>query len=260
MDCPAEENLIRMQLQNMDSVRGMEFDLKKRTLGVLSTEGPQPLTEALESLGMGARLLDSRPCGQPEEESSVQPAEESSVQRRALWAVLAINLAFFVIEAVFGILSDSMGLVADSLDMLSDALVYGMSLMVVGAALSRKKLVARLSGYMQAGLAVWGLAEVLQRVLQAGPMPGFSTIVVVSVFALAANVASLLILQRSGSRDVHIRASIICSSNDVITNAGVILAGVLVWALDSRLPDLIVGGVVFVLVLRGAVRMLRLAR
>jgi Co/Zn/Cd efflux system component len=53
------------------------------------------------------------------------------------------------------------------------------------------------------------------------------------------------------------RASFIFSQNDVIVNLGVILGGVLVWALSSRLPDLIIGGVVSLAVLRGGLLIVR---
>jgi len=54
------------------------------------------------------------------------------------------------------------------------------------------------------------------------------------------------------------RASWIFSTNDVIANAGVILAGFLVAWTGSRLPDLIVGCMIAVVVFSGALRILRL--
>ena len=54
------------------------------------------------------------------------------------------------------------------------------------------------------------------------------------------------------------QASMIFTSNDVIFNLGVIIAGVLAIGLNSNTPDLIVGALVFVLVIRGAVRVLNL--
>lgn len=52
----------------------------------------------------------------------------------------------------------------------------------------------------------------------------------------------------------------IFTSNDVIINLGVILADVLVPWLNSNIPDLIVGSVVFILVIFGVVRILKLAK
>lgn len=43
-------------------------------------------------------------------------------------------------------------------------------------------------------------------------------------------------------------------------NLGVIAAGVLVSWLNSGMPDLLVGGVVFVLVIRGAFKILKLGK
>jgi Co/Zn/Cd efflux system component len=54
------------------------------------------------------------------------------------------------------------------------------------------------------------------------------------------------------------QASYIFSANDVIANLGVIVAGALVAFSGSRLPDLIVGTVIGLIVLHGARRILRL--
>ena len=52
----------------------------------------------------------------------------------------------------------------------------------------------------------------------------------------------------------------IFTSNDVIINTGVITAGVLVNWLNSSYPDLIIGAIVFIIVARGAYRILQLAK
>jgi len=71
---------------------------------------------------------------------------------------------------------------------------------------------------------------------------------------------SLVIIQRSKGSGVHMKASIIFTANDVIINAGVILAGVLVLLTNSKYTDLIIGSIVFLVVIRGAVRILKLGR
>jgi Co/Zn/Cd efflux system component len=52
----------------------------------------------------------------------------------------------------------------------------------------------------------------------------------------------------------------IFTSNDVIINLGVIIAGVLVNWSNSNKPDLIIGTIVFVLVIQGAIRILKLSK
>jgi Co/Zn/Cd efflux system component len=190
----------------------------------------------------------------------VEPEAETAHHRQLLIIVLAINAALFVLEMVMGLLAQSLGLVADSLDMLADAIVYGLSLYAVGKAVSKKKRVARISGYFQLALAMFGIVEVLRRFLGAGDEPSFVLMIGISCIALAGNVASLVVLRRTQSEDVNIRASQIFTSNDVLVNIGVIVAGLLVFVTGSKFPDLIVGAAVFCLVASGAFRILRLSR
>ena len=151
-----------------------------------------------------------------------------------------------------------MGLVADSLDMLADSVVYGLSLWAVGAALSRKKLVARMSGWFQIILALLGLAEVVRRFLYSDVIPNYQIMIIVASLALVANVVSIYILQKTKSKDAHIQASKIFTSNDIIINIGIIGAAILVMATNSMIPDLVIGAIVFLIVVRGAVRILKL--
>jgi Co/Zn/Cd efflux system component len=178
-----------------------------------------------------------------------------------LWTVLAINFAFFVIEMTSGLISKSMGLVADSLDMLADSFVYGISLLAVGRTLTRKKRIARLAGYFQITLAVIGFIEVLRRFFGTEKLPDFTTMIVVSVMALIANGYCLYLLHKSKSKEeAHMKASMIFTSNDVIINLGVIVAGLLVNWLNSNKPDLIIGTIVFALVIQGAIRILKIGK
>lgn len=181
-------------------------------------------------------------------------------QRKLLSAVLIINFGFFLVEMLTGVISGSMGLVADSLDMLADAFVYALSLFAVSGPVARKKGVAKVSGFIQLTLALLGFAEVLRRFLGYDIPPDFSTMIVVSAFALFGNATCLYLLQKSKSQEAHMKASMIFTSNDVIINIGVIGAGVLVHWLDSNKPDLIIGTIVFALVIRGAIRILSLAK
>ncbi|MBP1734427.1 MAG: cobalt-zinc-cadmium resistance protein, partial [Deltaproteobacteria bacterium] len=56
------------------------------------------------------------------------------------------------------------------------------------------------------------------------------------------------------------QASMIFTSMDVIVNLGVIVAGAFVYLTGSKMPDLIVGTIVFILVGRGAYRILQLSK
>jgi Co/Zn/Cd efflux system component len=159
-----------------------------------------------------------------------------------------------------GLISKSMGLVADSLDMLADSFVYTISLFAVGGTLVRKKNIAKLAGYFQITLAIIGFFEVVRRFVGVEKLPDFSTMIIVSFLALTANILCLYILQKSKSKEAHMQASMIFTSNDVIINLGVIIAGILVNWLNSNKPDLIIGAIVFILVVQGSMKILKLGK
>lgn len=255
MDCPSEENIIRMKLDGLNVIKKLKFDIEKRNLTVFHSEVDEEILKRLESLNFGAKLSDTETI----DESEVI-LESSNLQSKLLWSVLIINFGFFIIEMTTGLISKSMGLVADSLDMLADSFVYGLSLWAVGSTVIRKKKVARLSGYFQLSLALLGIIEVSRRFISSEAMPDYRIMIGVSILALIANTACLYILQKSKSNEAHMKASMIFTSNDVIINGGVILAGILVLLTQSKYPDLIVGSIVFLIVVKGAFRILKLGK
>lgn len=188
-------------------------------------------------------------------EIEVRDAEQAKV----LKVLLAINAAMFLVESATGVIARSTGLIADSLDMFADAAVYGIGLYAVGHSVVRKVRAARASGISQCVLGLGVVAEVIHRVI-AGSEPLSRLMVGIGAAALAANLCCLALLSKHRDGDVHMRASWIFSANDVLANLGVIVAGVLVAALGSPLPDLIIGGVISALVIRGGVRIIADAR
>ena len=254
MDCPSEEALIRMKLEGISVIKNLVFDIENRKLTVFHSEENPEIGNRLKELNLGA---------EHKETAIVQQDEfiyNSSIQSKLLWTVLIINFAFFIIEITTVLISKSMGLVADSLDMLADALVYGLSLWAVGSTVIRKKKVARLSGYFQLALALLGLTEVIRRFISFKEVPDFQTMIIVSVLALIANSVCLYLLQKSKSQEAHMKATMIFTSNDIIINTGIITAGILVLLTKSKYPDLIIGGIVFLIVVRGAFRILKLGK
>lgn len=253
MDCPSEENLIRLKLNGIKEVTRLDFDLENRKLTVYHSNNLDLIEESISQLKLDSKLISTVA-------SDAIIFSEQSNQKKALWAVLIINFGFFLIEIISGLLSNSMGLVADSLDMLADSFVYGISLYAVGGTVKIKKNIAKLAGYFQIALAVIGFLEVLRRFLGVEEFPDFRTMIVVSFLALVANSFCLYLLQKSKSNEAHMQASMIFTSNDVIINLGVIVAGFLVLLLSSGIPDLVIGTIVFVLVVIGAIRILKLSK
>jgi cation diffusion facilitator family transporter len=172
-------------------------------------------------------------------------------QKRVLYWLLGINAVMFFVEMTVGLLADSTALIADSLDMLADAVIYGIGIYAVGKSLLHKANAAQISGYFQLILGMIILTDIARRLI-VGSEPVSSLMIGMGCVALAANVACLLIIRNHKNDEVHMRASWIFSANDVIANLGVITAGLLVFWFDSRIPDLVIGIVVAVVVLRGA--------
>lgn len=254
MDCPSEEQLVRMKLEPDSSVKKLEFDLPNRTLIVYHDGETDTISQSIQQLNLNSSLISSA------EEFELLEEDEQTNDRKLLWTVFGINAGLFLIEIVAGLLSGSMGLLADSLDMLADAIVYGMSLLVVGSTAIKKKRIARLSGIFQLALALFGLVEVIRRFLGIEGTPEYLTMVYVSLFALVGNAVSLYLLKKKKSEEAHMQASYIFTSNDVVANIGVMVAGLLVYLTQSIVPDLVVGTIVFLLVAKGAFRILAISR
>jgi len=254
MDCPSEETLIRLKLNEISSIKNLDFDIPNRILSVIHSGEIDRIEHSINELNLGARKLSTELTEQSD-------FSERLNQTKLLWTVLAINFVFFLIEMTTGIISKSMGLLADSLDMLADSFVYGISLFAVSGTLIKKKRIAKIAGYFQITLAVIGFVEVLRRFFGSEKLPDFSTMIIVSIFALIANGICLYLLQKSKSKEeAHMKASMIFTSNDVVINFGVITAGLLVNWLNSNKPDLIVGSIVFIFVIQGALRILKLGK
>lgn len=186
-------------------------------------------------------------------------AQAEKLERKTLITLLLINAVMFVTELAFGLLAQSTGLIADSLDMLADAAVYGIALYAVGRGLLRQTKAAEVSGYLQTILGTGVLLEVVRRVMF-GSEPESMLIVSVGAAALVANLVCLGLISKHRNGGIHMRASWIFSTNDVIANLGVIVSGVLVAVLGSRIPDLIVGAVISAIVVRGGMQILKETR
>jgi Co/Zn/Cd efflux system component len=256
MDCPAEESLIRTALVGAKGIRGLDFDLPGRALTVWHGGDPAAVLRFLDGLGLGARLERSEEAQEADLPRGHGPGGDAA-EARTLWTVLAINAAMFVVEGATGWVAESTGLLADGADMLADALVYGAALYAVGREPSLKRRAARLCGWMQVVLALAALAEVLRRALL-GSHPAPPLMVAVSFLALATNVTSLWLVARHREGGVHMRATYICTTNDVLANLGVIAAGGLVAWTGSAVPDLVIGTAIAAVVFRGALRILKL--
>ena len=163
----------------------------------------------------------------------------SPVYMRVLWVVIAINATMFCIEMAAGVMAGSQALQADALDFLGDTLTYGLSLYVIGKSLRARTAAALFKGVTLALMGLWVFGDTLYAVLVLG-VPRAEIMGLVGFLALAANLASVLLLLRFRNGEANVRSVWLCSRNDAIGNVAVILAASGVWASGTAWPDLAV--------------------
>jgi len=183
----------------------------------------------------------------------------SAAYKRRLWLVIAINATMFAVEMAAGQAAQSQALKADALDFLGDALTYGLSLAVIGMAVRVRATAALVKGLSLLAMGGWVLGTTLYHVVylgvpQAGIMGG------IGFLALAANVASVLLLVSYKDGDSNVRSVWLCSRNDAIGNVAVMLAALGVWGSGTGWPDVIVAGAMAALFVNSAVQIIRQAR
>ncbi|MBJ8438469.1 cation transporter [Acinetobacter lactucae] len=259
MDCAAEEQMVRMALASYaDDIQELHFDLPARHLAIYHSVQAEMITQSLQRLGLGAELQQTQPHYEPvEKPKKVRASSSNAAQKQVLQWLLLINGVMFVIELMAGIIASSTGLIADSLDMFADAAIYGIALFVVGKNLNAQLKAAHLSGWLQFGLAMVVLVDVLRRFIY-GSEPVSILMILIGGLALAANISCLYLMRDHKESGAHMKASYIFSANDVIVNLGVIVAGILVAITGSRYPDLIIGLIIVLFVLNGARKILQL--
>jgi Co/Zn/Cd efflux system component len=175
--------------------------------------------------------------------------------KRRLWAVIAINAVMFAVEMVAGHLAGSRALQADALDFLGDTLTYGMSIAVIGASLRVRASAALIKGFSLLAMGLWVFGSTIYTVFVLG-VPQAQIMGAIGFLALAANVASVLLLVKYKDGDANVRSVWLCSRNDAIGNVAVMLAALGVWGTQTGWPDVIVAALMAGLFTWSAVQIL----
>ena len=176
--------------------------------------------------------------------------------RRRLLLVTAINIVMFVVEMAAGQLAGSQALKADALDFCADGATYALSFWAIGKPDGVRAGAAMLKGLSLLAMGLWVAGTTLWQVFVVG-VPEASVMGVVGFLALAANLASVLLLMAYKDGDANVRSVWLCSRNDAIGNVAVVLAAGAVALFNNGIPDLIVAGVMAALFLTSSVQILR---
>lgn len=183
----------------------------------------------------------------------------SATYKRVLWIVIGINFSLFLVELSAGIFAQSQALQADALDFLGDSITYAISLWAIGRSIQTRSRAALLKGVSLSLMAIWVLGSTAYRFFT-DYTPEPLVMSTVGFLALAANVASVLLLMAYRDGDANVRSVWLCSRNDAIGNIAVMLAALAVWQLNQAWPDLLVAGLMAALFFNSSLQIIRQAR
>ena len=127
---------------------------------------------------------------------------------------------------------------------------------MIGAAVRVRAWAAFAKGVSLTLMGLWVFGATAYHVLVLG-VPRAEIMGVVGFLALAANVASVMILARYKDGDANVRSVWLCSRNDAIGNVAVMIAAVGVWGTASKWPDLAVAAIMASLFLWSSAQILR---
>lgn len=193
------------------------------------------------------------------EKDEIQLDASNKAERKTLKQVLGINMFQVVMAGTVGFIASSTGLLGAALDNLADSAVYIVSLYAVGKGVAAQSRAATLSGVLLLVLGLVLLGEVIRRfIIETEPI-GWAMIITAIVNA-ASNLLALRLLKSQGERGVHMKASMVFTSNDMLVNLGIVLSGVAVMLFNSTLPDLIISLITVGIVLKGGWEILKEAR
>lgn len=179
--------------------------------------------------------------------------------RRVLWVALFVNAVMFLMELSAGFSSGSLSLLTDAIDFAGDALNYGVSLAVLASALAWRARAAMLKAFSMMSFGLYVLGSALWSVWNGG-VPDASTMGVVALLALLANVSVAWLLYAFREGDANMRSVWLCSRNDALGNVAVFLAALGVVGTGAAWPDLLVAALMAGLALHGGWQVLQQAR
>ena len=129
---------------------------------------------------------------------------------------------------------------------------------MIGAPLKTRAAAALAKGASLSLMGLWVLGTTLYQLLVLG-LPRAEIMGGVGILALAANLASVLLLARYKDGDANVRSVWLCSRNDAIGNVVVMAAAIGVWQTTTAWPDLAVATLMAALFLNSSFLILRQA-
>jgi cobalt-zinc-cadmium efflux system protein len=187
---------------------------------------------------------------------------------RRLATALAISATILAIELVAGVVSNSLALLADAGHMFADVVGMALSLGAIAIASQPRSvgrtfglyrleiLAACLNAIVLLGVAIVILVESVRR-FAAPPEVGSSIVIVVALFALVGNAASLRFLGHGRRVSLNVRAAYLEVLGDLLGAGAVLVSGLVIVATGWHQADAVASIVIAVLIVPRTVGLLR---
>lgn len=188
------------------------------------------------------------------------PRSASLETRRRLWIVLGLTVFYLAVEAAGSWITGSLALLAEAGHMLTDA--GGLALALFAMTLAERPatpektygyhraeiLAATLNAMALFGISIFVLVEAVERLLDPAPVES-PIMVAIATVGLAINVTGLTLLRKASTKSLNLRAAYFEVVADAATAAGVIVAGLVMWATHWYYADgiLSIGIALFIL-------------
>ncbi len=196
------------------------------------------------------------------------PAARRAQPRRPLVLAAAVVAAYLGVEVAGALISGSLALLADAAHSASDVGALGLALFASWVA-GRPASAERSFGYLRAevlaavvnGAALLVIAAVIfgeaaQRIGSPPEVRG-GVVSIVASGGIAANVVAAALLLRGSRTSMNVRAALFHVGGDALGSAGAVVGGLLVLAFGWHAADPIVSVFIGLLLVVGAVRVLR---
>ncbi len=188
--------------------------------------------------------------------------------RRRLSIALAISLTYMVAEGIGGLLTGSLALLADAGHLMSDSGALSLSLFAIWVAgrpptpsrtygHARAEILAALAhGVVLSAVALVIALEAVERLGTDHPVQGLGMVAVASG-ALVVNLCAAWILNEGRRESLNVQGAWLHVLTDALGSAGVIVAGLAIWAFGWLWADPVASLVISSLVLFSAWQLLR---
>ncbi|MGJ3509933.1 cation transporter [Enemella sp. A6] len=182
-----------------------------------------------------------------------EPIISPGMLRRTVLLVAALNLAYFGVEATVAASIGSVALFADSVDFLEDTAVNTLIAIALSWSLHKRAVL----GKVMAGIIVLpALAAVFQAgraIIVGHEPPDPLALALTAGGGLIVNLICTLLLSRVRRHGGSLTAAaFLAARNDLISNAAIIILGLVTWLTNSPWPDVVLGLIIVVINVRAA--------